>query len=70
MHENQFYLENILYELEEINEVAVIGVPHEKWGEVGCAVISFNEGKKLTFEEIKTHCAKNLAKLNRIGISF
>ena len=55
-------VENILYELEEINEVAVIGVPHEKWGEVGCAVISFNEGKALTFEEIKTHCAKNLAK--------
>ena len=55
-------IENVLYELEEINEVAVIGVPDEKWGEVGCAVISFNDGKTLTYEDMTAHCVKNLAK--------
>ena len=54
-------VENILYELEEIKEVAIIGIPNPKWGEVGCAVVCFNDGKELTLEEIRLHCAKNLA---------
>ena len=54
-------VENILYELEEIKEVAIIGIPDPKWGEVGCAVVCFNDGKELTLEEIRSHCAKNLA---------
>lgn len=45
-----------------IREVAVIGVPDERWGEVGKAFISLKAGASLTAEEVLTYCAGNLAK--------
>jgi len=55
-------VENIIYELKEIKEVAVIGVPDEAWGEVGCAVVCLNKNQTLTYNQLKNHCSKNLAK--------
>jgi fatty-acyl-CoA synthase len=55
-------IENILYELVEIREVAVIGVPDEKWGETGCAVVALQEGKQLSSEAILAHCQPRLAR--------
>jgi fatty-acyl-CoA synthase len=55
-------VENILYELDEIREVAVIGVPDEKWGETGCAVVALKEGAELTAEAIRAHCQPKLAR--------
>ena len=49
-------------ELKEIKEVAVIGVPDEVWGEVGCAVVCLNKNQTLTYNQLKNHCSKNLAK--------
>lgn len=43
-----------------INEVAVIGVPDPKWGEVGKAVIAVNQ--KTSVEDIKAFCKTGLAK--------
>ena len=37
-------IESALYEIEAIREVCVIGVPDEKWGEVGKAVVSLKPG--------------------------
>ena len=55
-------VENIIYELKEIKEVAVIGVPDEVWGEVGCAVVCLNKNQTLTYDQLRNHCFKNLAK--------
>ena len=55
-------IENILYELEEIREVAVIGVPDERWGETGCAVVALQDGGSLTPAAIIEHCRPRLAR--------
>ncbi|MGZ3236160.1 MAG: acyl-CoA synthetase [Burkholderiaceae bacterium] len=54
-------VENVLYELESVKEVAVIGVADEKWGEVGKAIIAVAAGHSLTDEEAKKHCRNKLA---------
>ncbi len=43
-----------------ISEVAVVGMPDEKWGEVGKAVVA--SSGKLSAEELKEFCVKGLAK--------
>jgi fatty-acyl-CoA synthase len=55
-------IENYLYTNEAIREVAVIGVPDEKWGEVGKAYVSVKEDSRITEEELKQFCSGNLAK--------
>ena len=37
-------IESAIYEIEPVREVCVIGVPDEKWGEVGKAVVSLKPG--------------------------
>lgn len=54
-------LEQVLRQLNGIREVAVIGVPDEKWGEVGRAYI-VKESEAVSEELVKNHCLKNLAK--------
>lgn len=55
-------VEAALYELPCIAEVAVIGVPDERWGEVGCAVIVLKAGESLSLDALQEHCATRLAK--------
>ena len=45
-------VEYVIYEHPAVLEVAVIGVPHEKWGEMVKAVIVLKPGKHATEEEI------------------
>lgn len=54
-------VENILYKLTDIVETAVVGVPDDKWGEVGVAVIALKAGSNLSASDILTHCQANLA---------
>ena len=58
-------VENILYQLEDIREVAVIGVPSERWGEIGCAVVALQEGSALTREFIIEYCKNKLARFKQ-----
>jgi len=55
-------IENILYEIPQIAETAVVGIKDEKWGEVGLAVIVLKQGKKLSSENIKEYLKHKLAR--------
>jgi fatty-acyl-CoA synthase len=55
-------VETVVYQLPQIGECAVIGIPSERWGEVGMVVATLKPGTKLTEQEIIGHCVANLAK--------
>ena len=55
-------VENVLHQLAAIAEAAVIGVPHEQWGEVGMAIVAVKSGHAVNEAEIHAHCAANLAR--------
>lgn len=55
-------VEDVLYRLTEIAEVAVIGVADERWGEIGRAIVVLKPGETLTEAEIMRHCDTNLAR--------
>lgn len=55
-------VERVLYELPQILEAAVIGIPHPKWLEVPMAFIVLKPGESIHKEDIIVHCTKKLAK--------
>ena len=55
-------VENVLYQLPQIAEAAVIGVPNERWGEVGLAVLVLKSGQSLDRTAVMSHCGERLAR--------
>ncbi|MEO1955375.1 MAG: acid--CoA ligase, partial [Gammaproteobacteria bacterium] len=55
-------IENVLYQLPQIAEAAIIGVPDERWGETGKAFLALKPGEELEEKDVISHCLKNLAK--------
>jgi fatty-acyl-CoA synthase len=55
-------VEAAVAELSDVGECAVIGVPDERWGEVGRAYVIAAPGKDITPEAIIAHCTARLAK--------
>ena len=55
-------VESILYGHSAVIEVAVIGLPDEKWGEAVTAVAVVKEGSTLELEELREFAAQSLAK--------
>lgn len=55
-------VENALYQLPEIAEAAIIGVPNERWGEVGLAVLALKPGTSIDRAAVVAHCVERLAK--------
>jgi fatty-acyl-CoA synthase len=55
-------IENVLYQLPQIAEAAIIGVPHDKWGEVGLAVLALKPGQTIDRATVVEHCVTRLAK--------
>ncbi len=55
-------VERVIYELPQIFETAVVGIPHPKWLEVPKAFIVLKEGQKLSEKDIIDHCTLRLAK--------
>jgi len=54
-------VENAIYQHEEVNQCAVIGIPHEKWGEQVHAVVVLNEGAELDEATLIDHCKSLIA---------
>ena len=55
-------VENVLYQLEQVAEAAIIGVPDDRWGEAGKAVLVLKPGQALDADAVIAHCLANLAK--------
>ena len=55
-------VESILYGHPAILEVAVIGLPDDKWGEAVVAIVALNEGSELTLEALRDFAGESLAR--------
>jgi fatty-acyl-CoA synthase len=55
-------IENVIFAHPAVAEAAVIGVRHEKWGEVGKAFVVIEKGKELTESELLEFLRQRLAK--------
>ena len=54
-------VEDCLYQHDAVAEVAVIGVPDERWGETVKALVVVRDGSSVTEEELVAHCRERLA---------
>ena len=54
-------VEDALFSHAAVAEVAVIGIPHEKWGETVHALVVLAEGQTVTAEALIAHCRERLA---------
>ena len=54
-------IEAAIAEMVEVAECAIIGVPDDTWGEVGCAYVIAVAGKTVTSEAVLAHCKARLA---------
>jgi len=54
-------VENILGSHPAVKYVAVIGIPHEKWGESVKAIVTLQQGKNVTEKELLEHCRGKIA---------
>lgn len=54
-------VENFLYDLPDVAEVAVIGVPDTRWGEVGLAVVVPRPGNIIEPDRLRAACRAQLA---------
>ena len=53
-------IEDVIYSLPEVKDVAVIGIPDDKWGEAVHAIIVQLEGAQLSAEQVLARCAEKL----------
>ena len=54
-------VEAAIAELPGVAEVAVVGAPHERWGQTVAAVVVTATGARLTEAEVIEHCRTRLA---------
>lgn len=54
-------VERVIYQLAQVSEAAVIGLPDERWGERVVAVVVARDGAGLTQQALHDHCRAQLA---------
>ncbi|MFN7262515.1 MAG: acyl-CoA synthetase [Pseudobdellovibrionaceae bacterium] len=55
-------VERVIQKIQGVREVAVIGIPDPKWGEVGKAFIALEHSMQLSEDEVVNYCQQHLAK--------
>ncbi len=55
-------IEKVLTDHEDVGDAAVVGVPDEKFVEVGCALLIPGEGKTVDIENLRSYLLERLAK--------
>ena len=55
-------VESVLYNHPDIAEVAIIGLPDDKWGEAVTAVVALHSGKSMTLESLREFSTPLLAR--------
>jgi acyl-CoA synthetase (AMP-forming)/AMP-acid ligase II len=54
-------VEAAIYEIPEVKEAAVFGIPDEKWGELVAAAVVLRPGTNLSADELKQYCKTRIA---------
>ncbi len=54
-------VEEMIYRLPQVSEVAVIGLPDAKWVEAVTAVVVLKAGEQLSEQQLIAHCGKHMA---------
>jgi len=54
-------VEEMIYRLPQVSEVAVVGLPDPRWIEAVTAVIVLKDGQALAAEEVTAHCSAHMA---------
>lgn len=54
-------VEEVIYQLKEVSEVAVIGLPDDYWIEAITAIVVLKDNHQLSEDEIKTYCHDHLS---------
>jgi fatty-acyl-CoA synthase len=54
-------VERVIYELPQVREVAVIGMPDERWGETPVAIVVLADNAALELPDLADHCRARLA---------
>jgi acyl-CoA synthetase (AMP-forming)/AMP-acid ligase II len=55
-------VENCLNSHPAVRDSAVVGLPHDIWGEAVCAMVLLSHGSTATPQELIDHCKRNLAR--------
>lgn len=55
-------VEEVLFQMPEVLEAAVVGIPHPVYGEVPKAYVCLKAGQSLTIESLMSYCSERLAK--------
>src|SRR3546814_832995 len=55
-------VERVIFMMPQIADVAVIGLPDERWGECVTAVVAFRERQTLNLDELIAFCRQHLAR--------
>lgn len=54
-------IEQAIYKHDAVMEVAVVGIPHERWGETPKAFVTLKSGQSLTEQELIDFCREQMA---------